>query len=100
VRGHAARSKKVSSHIYTAGFDVKSSISDIWTEISTDPLFTMRDVAGFPEFFVNDSGWLEATQPVFWLPSERRGFAIASSKQRIVIGAYSGAVTILDLPGK
>jgi hypothetical protein len=100
VRGHAARSKKASSHIHTAGFDVENIISDIWTEISTDPLFTMRDAAGFPEYFVNDSGWLEASQPVFWLPPERRGFAIASSGQRIVVGGWSGAVTIIDLPGK
>jgi hypothetical protein len=100
VRGHAARSKKASSHICTAGLDDENIISDIWTEISTDPLFAMRDAAGFPEFSVNDSGWLEATQPVFWLPPERRGLVIASFGQRIVVGGYSGAVTILDLPGK
>jgi hypothetical protein len=100
VHGHAARSKKASSHIYTAGLDVEDIITDIWTEISTDPLFSMRDAAGFPEFAVNDSGWLEASQPVLWLPPERRGFAIASSGQRIVVGGYKGALTILDLPGK
>jgi hypothetical protein len=100
VHGYAARSEKASSHIYTAGVDVENSISDIWTEISTDPLFLMRDVSGFPEFAVNELGWLEASQPVLWLPPERRGAAIASSGQRIVIGGYKGALTILDLPGK
>jgi hypothetical protein len=99
VRGHATRPKKASSHIYTAGLDVENSISDIWTEISNDPLFTMRDAAGFPDFAVNDLGWLEASHPVFWLPPERRGFPIASSGQRIVVGGWSGALTILDLPG-
>jgi hypothetical protein len=101
VHGHVARSKKVSSHIYTAGLNVENIISDIWTEISTDPLFTMRDASGFPEFFVNDSGWLEASQPVLWLPLERRRFArVASSGERLVVGGYLGALTILDLPGK
>jgi hypothetical protein len=53
-----------------------------------------------PSFFVNDSGWLEASQPVLWLPPERRGPAIASSGQRIVVGSLKGALTILDLPCK
>jgi hypothetical protein len=100
VRGHAARSKKASSHVHTVGLDVENIISDIWTKVSTDPLLTMRDAAGFPEFYVNDSGWLEASQAIFWLPPERRGFAIASSGQRIVVGSLKGALTILDLPCK
>jgi hypothetical protein len=100
VRGHATRPKKARSHIYTAGPDVEIIITDIWTEISTAPLFAMRDAAGFPDFAVNDSGWLEANQAVFWLPPERRGWAIASSGQRIVVGGWMGALTVLDLTGK
>jgi hypothetical protein len=58
---------------------------------------------GDPDLVVTDSGWLErveSRQPVLWLPLERRGKEIASSQQRVVVGGRSGAITVLDFPGK
>jgi hypothetical protein len=42
--------------------------------------------------------WLgqETPVPLCWLPTHRRGYAQAVSGSTLVIGAYSGAITILD----
>jgi hypothetical protein len=51
---------------------------------------------------LSDSGWLSCVyagkRTLLWLPIERRGLAFAGRGRRVVVGAYSGAVTVLDLP--
>jgi hypothetical protein len=78
----------------------------MWTEVSPTTPHAMHDDLGFPEFTLTDSGWLDSGvvshEPVLWLPLERRGpyACIASFGPRVVVGADTGAVTILKVQGK
>jgi hypothetical protein len=76
----------------------------MWAEVSPATPHAMHDDLGFPELTLTDSGWLDSGvvshELVLWLPVERRGSCIASFGPRVVVGAKTGAVTILELPGK
>jgi hypothetical protein len=95
-----------SLYFETVEFHAESSITAAWTEIlPLSPRYT-HDVPGFPDYSVTALGWLErisgalCREPVFWLPREWRGAAIVSSGRQVVVGSRSGAVTIINLPGK
>jgi hypothetical protein len=76
----------------------------VWTEIS--PAKLPSSIASSPgiNIALSDSGWLSylyaGKRTLLWLPVERRGEALASHGRRIVVGANSGAVTVLELPTK
>jgi WD40 repeat protein len=66
------------------------------------PLKNVEDT-GLPRFgHAEHTGWISRCERngdwsrVCWLPVELRGYAAAYSGQKVVIGARSGAVTILD----
>jgi hypothetical protein len=76
-----------------------------WTMISPTELpSSITSTARPPETTVtlSDSGWLsclyEGRRILVWLPVERRGKVFAGHGRRVVVGARSGAVTVLELP--
>jgi hypothetical protein len=78
-----------------------------WTQISPTELpSSITSTANPPEtestVTLSDSGWLsclyEGRRILVWLPVERRGVAFAGHGRRVVVGALSGAVTVLELP--
>jgi hypothetical protein len=71
----------------------------VWTEIP--PIELPSGIASISEINISDSGWLScsyaARRMILWLPVERRGEALARHGRRVVVGARSGAVTVLEL---
>jgi homoserine kinase len=76
-----------------------------WRAISSDEI--PSDITGLASssdirIALSDSGWLSCLSgagcTLLWLPQERRGQAVAGFGSRFVIGAQSGAVTVLELP--
>jgi hypothetical protein len=74
----------------------------LWTEIP--PIELPSGITNISEIDIEllDSGWLSCSYAarciLLWLPVERRGPAFASHGKRVVVGANSGALTVLDLP--
>jgi hypothetical protein len=79
-----------------------TSNTAVWTEIS--PVKLLSSIANSPgiSMTLSDSGWLScsyaASRTLLWLPMERHGKTFASHGRRVVVGANSGAVTVLELP--
>jgi hypothetical protein len=78
-----------------------------WTELSSDELAIAEACSpSFQEMDVtiSNTGWLSCSHGTgrisVWLPVERRDSyrALARRGRRVVVGAQSGAVTILQLP--
>jgi hypothetical protein len=53
---------------------------------------------------MSETGWLTCSYGtghiMLWLPVERRGKSLERRGRRVVVGADSGAVTVLELPSK
>jgi hypothetical protein len=79
-----------------------TSYTAVWTEIS--PAKMPSSIASSPEINItlSDSGWLSylyaEKRTLLWLPVERRGRPLAGHRRRVVVGANSGAVTVVELP--
>jgi hypothetical protein len=54
------------------------------------------------EFALSETGWLSCSagpgRSALWLPIERRGRGLARYGSRVVVGAKTGALTMLELP--
>jgi hypothetical protein len=74
----------------------------VWTEISSIELPSSLASISEINIAISDSGWLSCSYAarcnMLWLPIERRGKVFASHGRRIVVGAQSGAVTVIELP--
>jgi hypothetical protein len=74
-----------------------------WTELSPAEFgaccASIREI----DLTLSKTGWFscsyEAGRISLWIPVERRGSALARCGRRVLIGADSGAITILELPG-
>jgi hypothetical protein len=76
----------------------------VWTEISLIELPSSIASVSEINVAISDSGWLScsyaARRTLLWLPIERRGKVFASHGRRVVVGAKSGAVTVIELPSE
>jgi hypothetical protein len=77
----------------------------VWTENSPSKLLsTFERPTNSSENNINlsESGWLSWTHGhrriLLWLPVERRGTAWACHERRVMVGANSEAITVLELP--
>jgi hypothetical protein len=74
-----------------------------WTELSPAKFAACSVSFSEMDLTLSNTGWLsclhEAGRVSLWLPVERRGSALARCGRRPVVGADSGAITILELPG-
>jgi hypothetical protein len=73
-----------------------------WTELSPADFAACSADTREMDLSLSQTGWLACSHGAgrfsLWLPVERRGVAWARCGRRVVVGAKSGTVTVLELP--